>query len=62
MKFNERQQDFLSDKLGDFGNLVGTGVIVLSFFTQKVGWLPIGGGVVICITCYAVALYLRKSK
>jgi amino acid permease len=60
MRMNEKQRDFLSDKLGDFGNLVGTGVIGLSFFTAKVGWLPIGAGIVICVACYAYALYLRK--
>jgi hypothetical protein len=37
MRLNERQQDFFSDKLGDFGNLVGTGVIVLSFLLKKSG-------------------------
>lgn len=62
MKLNRSQQDFLSDKLGEFGNLVGTGVIVLSFFTQRVGWLPVVVGIVICIACYSVALYLRRSK
>ncbi|MGH7597810.1 MAG: hypothetical protein ACREOI_15785 [bacterium] len=62
MQLNERQQDFLSDKLSEFGNLIGTGVIVLSFFTERVGWLPVVVGIVICIACYAVALYLRRSK
>ncbi len=37
MKLNRNQQDFLSDKLGDFGNLRGTGVLVLASVAEKVG-------------------------
>jgi len=40
MQLNEKQQDFLSDKLGDFGNVIGTGSLLSAFFTEKVGWLP----------------------
>jgi hypothetical protein len=39
MKLNHGQQDFLSGKLGDFGNVVGTGSLLASFFTEKVGIL-----------------------
>ena len=60
MKLNERQQDFLSDKLGDFGNLIGTGVLVLAAVAEKAGWFPIVGAVIICITLYLFALYLRR--
>jgi hypothetical protein len=60
MKLNERQQDFLSDKLGDFGNLVGTGSLLSSFFTEKVGILPVVGGFIICIAFYVFATYLRR--
>ncbi|MCI0690648.1 hypothetical protein L0337_01430 [candidate division KSB1 bacterium] len=60
MKLNRSQQDFLSDKLGDFGNLVGTGVFVLAAFAEKVGWFPVVGALVIWIGCYLLALYLRR--
>jgi hypothetical protein len=60
MKLNRSQQDFLRDKLGDFGNLMGTGVLVLASVAEKVGWRPIVSGIVICVACYAYALYLRK--
>ncbi|MDZ7362550.1 MAG: hypothetical protein ONB46_17780 [candidate division KSB1 bacterium] len=60
MKLNDKQQEFLSDKLGDFGNLVGTGSLLSTFFTEKVGWLPFVGGFVICIACYLYAVYLRR--
>ena len=60
MKFNERQQDFLSDKLGDFGNLIGTGVVVLAAVAEKVGWFSIVGALIVCLTLYLVALYLRR--
>jgi hypothetical protein len=60
MKLNEKQRDFLSDKLGDFGNVVGTGSLLASFFTEKVGWLPVVGGFIIWIACYLVALYMRR--
>jgi amino acid permease len=60
MKLNRSQQDFLRDKLGDFGNLMGTGVLVLASVAEKVGWRPIVIGIVICVACYAYALYLRK--
>jgi amino acid permease len=60
MRLNEKQQDLLSDKLGDFGNLIGTGVVVLSFFTARVGWLPVIAGRAICIVCCAYVLYLGR--
>ena len=60
MKLNRGQQDFLSDKLGDFGNLIGTGSLLASFFTEKVGVLPVVGGFIICVACYLYAIYLRR--
>lgn len=56
MKLNRSQQDFLSDKLGDFGNLMGTGVLILASFAEKVGWFPIVGAVIVCIALYLIAL------
>ncbi len=55
MQLNRSQQDFLSDKLGDFGNLVGTRSPLASFFTDKVGVLPVVGGFIICVACYLYA-------
>ncbi|GEM_PF-5784504 len=60
MKLNDKQQEFLSDKLGDFGNLVGTGSLLSSFFTEKVGWLPALGGLIIWVAFYWYAIYLRR--
>jgi hypothetical protein len=60
MKLNEKQQDFLSDKLGDFGNVIGTGSLLSAFFTEKVGWLPALGGLIIWTAFYLYAIYLRR--
>ena len=58
MKLNRSQQDFLSDKLDDFGNVVGTGSLLASFFTETVGVLPVVGGFIICIVFYFICLQL----